>query len=161
MQVSEILRKIADIVDQEEGNVEQAAVVQPAQTIQQEPVAEPVQEPVPAPDATIAVTRVAGEVETGTDELCSDEVTMVSPLQQEHELLKKSQGVDNNVSEFADDEYDDELAAMKKSAGIGDEPQGPVDHAADCRTVSLNPRANAALEANNKAPLNHTQRRNR
>lgn len=87
MRVSEILRKLADIVDAEEG-IEQADDIE---------------------------NRAAPEpVETDNCDGTAPE-TMVSPLQQEHELLKKSQGVDNNVSDFAEDE---ELSAMKKNAGL-------------------------------------------
>lgn len=144
MQVSEILRKIADIVDQEESGVEAGPVTQA------EPPAVPV--PQPASNARITVTRTGGEIDPlgNEDECCRDEaqpeVTMVSPLQQEHELLKKSQGVDNNVSEFADDEYQDELAAMKQSAGIGEE-QASAKAQDEQREMEsqLNPRKNAAI----------------
>jgi hypothetical protein len=151
MRVSEILRKmaeIAELVDQDgEAEVEQST---PIQNI-------PAEQPAP-----IQNTPVEDEAEPSPD-LNAEEVTMVSPQQQELELLKKSQGVDNNVSEFAgddtDDDYDAELEAMKQMAGIGNEQEGPIDHAEACRPVSLNPRANAALEANNKPHLKHTQRK--
>lgn len=177
MQIADILRKAADLVDAAEGS------------IAQEPEAQQVQDP-----AANAPGQLAA-VEVDTDDN-TDKETMVSPLQQEHELLKMSQGIDNNVAEFAgdsdmeesngemdqaeqlqhpdhsEDEYkqmfgsdkesdDDELAQMKKMAGIGEEQQGPVDHAEECKPVSLNPRANAALEANGKEHLKFTKRRDR
>jgi len=115
-------------------------------------------------DVTATVTQL---VPVDTDEKLDPETaTMVTPLQQEHELLKKSQGVENNVAEFASQEgdYNDELSAMKKSAGIGEEQQGPVDHAADMQPVTINPRAVAATEANHGEPdprLKNTERRRR
>ena len=143
MRIGEILRKLADIVDQEEPATQQ-------EPVQQEPMAEPVQqEPVQQePVATVQVTRVAGEMDgdCGCDD--SDPV-MVSPLQQEHELLKMSQGVDNNVDEFADQEeagYQDELAAMKQSAGIGEEAANAKAQTEQAEMEnSLNPRRNAAI----------------
>jgi hypothetical protein len=48
---------------------------------------------------------------------------------------------------------------MKKAAGIGEEQQGPHNYAEDIKPVSLNPRANAALEANGKAHIKHTERK--
>jgi len=166
MRISDILRTMADAVDQAEGG-EQALQAEPTQIAPAPPEAvaqQPMQEP-------SAIPAMQGELEapaeeTPCGELDAGEVTMVSPLQQEHELLKKSQGVNNNVSEFAgdeqsDDDYDSELASMKQAAGIGEEQEGPYNHASDCRPASLNPRANAALEANGKPHLKHTQRRNR
>jgi len=145
MKVSEILRKIADVVDQDEATAEPA--VQPATSEVPSPQAEPVA-------ATITVTSTGGEIpDLGAEvECCNDKeepaVTMVSPLQQEHELLKKSQGVNNNVSEFAGDEdgYQDELAAMKQSAGIGEEQANTAAHKEAQRMEDqLNPRRNAAI----------------
>jgi len=162
MRISDILRTMADVVDKAEG---EAQVQQP---VAQEPVAV-------APVAPVVQGELEVPAETPCDaqaeldpELNADEVTMVSPLQQEHELLKKSQGVNNNVSEFAgdeqgDDDYDSELASMKQAAGIGEESQGPHNYAEDLKPVSINPRAVAATEANGKQDprLKQTQRRNR
>ena len=140
MRIGEILRKLADIVDQDEP------------VTQQEPVQA---EPEVGPGTTITVTSTGGEIDPlGTeDECCNDKeqpaVTMVSPLQQEHELLKKSVGVDNNVDEFAAQEeagYQDELAAMKQSAGIGEEAANAKAQSEQREMESqLNPRRNAAI----------------
>lgn len=71
MKTSEILRKVADLVDTIEGNEQ-------------------------------------------PDEHTSDELdTMVPPLQQKIEILKKSQGMDNVY-----DESNDELDQVKKNAGL-------------------------------------------
>jgi len=156
MQIGEILRKVADLADQADLANQGEAVAQP-ETIaaSQEPEM----------DVTATVTQL---VPVDTDEKLDPETaTMVTPLQQEHELLKKSQGVENNVAEFASqegDDYNNELAAMKKSAGIGEEQQAPVDHAQDLKPVSINPRAVAATEANHgesDSRLKNTERRRR
>jgi hypothetical protein len=174
MQIADILRKAADVIDQaaDEAGIQQ----EPAQDGQE------IVPTFPGQASALELTNVDND-----DETCGE--TMVSPLQQQHELLKKSQGVDNNVSEFAgdddcdqivagevdadgfDDESDeekeveeatDDLAIMKKMAGIGEPDTGaPINHAVDCQPATLNPRANAALEANNKPHLKHTQRRPR
>jgi len=152
MRISDILRKMADVVDQAEGG-EQAVQAEPTQIAPASPEAiaqEPAQEP------GIHATAISGEIEMPAEETpcCAaddDELTMVSPLQQEHELLKKSQGVNNNVSEFAGDEsgeegYQDELAAMKQSAGIGEEQANKAAHEEQRQMEDqLNPRRNAAL----------------
>ena len=203
MQISDILRKVADIVDQVEG---EGVAQEPG--VQQAPGAQPDQ----AQTGQLTAVDVSSDDNTETD-------SMISPLQQEHELLKKSQGVENNVSEFAGDEglegdveegrddmpdggelaYDqaapkeitpdddtsdhdrqdqlkfakapkdsdavdegnDELAQIKKNAGIGEEAQAPINHAADCQPASQNPKANAALQYNSKPHLKHTKRRTR
>ncbi len=155
MQVSEILKGIAEIVAQAENvaadgdqemNIGADSQVEPASSTQ--------------------LMQVDIDDTDGTEP-----ETMISPLQQEHELLKKLQGVDNNIEEFADaiaqvdaevghadmgESENDDLDKMKKMAGIGNEQQAPHNHAESCRTTSLNPRANAALEANGKAHLKHT-----
>ena len=89
MQLSELLRKLADLIDQAD-NVAAG----------HEGVAEP-----EAETGEIAVTHLEPVEQNCVDD--SEPASMVSPLQQEHELLKKSQGVDNHVAEFAED--DDEL----------------------------------------------------
>lgn len=121
MQVSEILRKMADILDQAESS--EVAAQAPA-----EPAAEPVQEPAQLEPVTV----------NNTDG--SDSETMVSPLQQKHELLKMATGVDNNVGEFADSEGVDELELIKQRAGIGAKQGNGVAPEAD-----INPKKNAAL----------------
>ena len=136
MRVSEILRQLADLVDQEEGT-DQMPVQMPDQTAQPDEMC-----------ADVAVTQME-PVEIALDG--TEDEPMVSPLQQQHELMKKATGVDNHVDTFAgEDGGEDELELMKKMAGIGEEQEGPHDHAADCQQVSINPRANAALEANGK-----------
>jgi len=162
MRIGEILRKVADLADQAEQAEQGQAVVQAEPIAAPEPIAAT---PEPAMDVTATVTQL---VPVDTDEKLDPETaTMVTPLQQEHELLKKSQGVENNVAEFASqegDDYNNELSAMKRSAGIGEEQQGPVDHAQDLKPVSINPRAVAATEANHGEPdprLQQTQRRNK
>lgn len=150
MQVSEILRKLADLVDQTEGEIAPEM---------------PAEEPC-VPGAGIQVTHLEPVEVDNTDG--SESEPMVSPLQQQHELMKKSQGVDNHVEEFAAEEqevapdddliYKDQIQAMQKIAGIGEENQGPHNYAEDLKPASLNPRANAALEANSKPHLTHTKR---
>lgn len=148
MRVSEILFKAAEMVAQSEAGEEVAQA--------------------PAADATAipvqAEPEAAPEVETPCDAE-ADLGPMVSPLQQEHELLKKSQGVDNNVPEFAEEDegFQSELASMKQAAGIGEEQQGPHNYAEDMKPVSINPRAVAATEANGKQDhrLQQTQRKDR
>jgi len=170
MRVSEILRNLADLVDQtEDAAVQDATGQMPVQAEQ------PCDQPGEG-GAEVTVTHLEPVEIDGTDN--SEPETMISPLQQEHELLKKSQGVDNHVEEFADASaqvdaevgeeantadqgYNDEIASMKQMAGIGEEQQGPVDHAQDLKPASLNPRANAALQANGKKHLAHTKRRDR
>jgi hypothetical protein len=92
MQVSDILRKLADVVDQAE-NI--------SADVQGETPAEQPEGDVEVNVAHLEPVEVSDEDDTETE-------SMVSPLQQEHELLKKSQGVDNHVDEFAGD-GDDEL----------------------------------------------------
>ena len=151
MQISDILRKVADIVDQ-------------AEDVSADAEAMPAEQPGAEGGAEIKIAQLEPVEVDGEDGTESE--TMVSPLQQEHELLKKSQGVDNNVDQFAeeegeveeDDSYNDELAQMKKMAGIGEE-EVSRDVSDNLRPASLNPRANAALEANGKEHLKHTQRK--
>ena len=130
MRVSEILRQIADIVDAKEETAAQeqeavqaaqaqeiATAVQGAQELQAGQVAQLVQA---AQNAKAAAGQddvsdnsappVSPQV-TSTDELTpcdnadgTEPATMISPQQQELELLKKSQGVENNVEEFANDD---------------------------------------------------------
>lgn len=82
----------------------------------------------------------------------TDTATMISPLQQKHELLKKVSGVDNDTEKF--DDYatddgscenaadpDDELQALKAMAGL-------LGGAQAANTVEeINPKKNAALAA--------------
>lgn len=149
MRVSDILRKMADVVDQAEG-AEQAVQQEP---VELEPAVEPAVAQEPVQEPVVQATAISGTIEAPAEETpcCAaedDDLTMVSPLQQEHELLKKSQGVDNNVSEFAgdEDEYQNELAAMKQTAGIGEEQASKAAHEEQRQMEDqLNPRRNAAL----------------
>jgi hypothetical protein len=58
----------------------------------------------------------------------TDPATMVPPLQQKHELLKMTAGIDNKVDTFGQ-----ELDTMKTMAGIGEVPPNR-----DPRRVTLN-----------------------
>ena len=94
MKASEILRKLADVIDSAEGD--QA------------------DQPETHPNVRGATAPVDA---TGGDEKLT--ITMLSPLQQDLELQKKAVGVNNA---FDDQEFDqeasDEIALIKKSAGI-------------------------------------------
>jgi len=48
----------------------------------------------------------------------TDDTVMIAPLQQKIELLKKSVGVPNAFDTDADQEQPDELALMKRNAGV-------------------------------------------
>ena len=113
---------MADVIDQVEGG--EAAAVAPTPA-----VAEP-----ECGQEFGQVEVPAGETPRDND---ADLGPMVSPLQQEHELLKKSQGVDNNVAEFAGEDtgFESELAAMKQSAGI--EGENNCEPEVKCRFVKL------------------------
>ena len=93
--MADILRDIADLLDQGQGaNISQNSTQQRMTAIKP---AEP--------------------------EL-NDEPLMVPPLQQKHELLKKVAGVDNTYGSDEQPEQGDELGRMRKMAGIvvaGDE----------------------------------------
>ena len=97
MRASEILRSIADMIDKTDPAAG-AATPSPNQaklTVVSKP-AEPEPDHDPCPDMTVN--------------------TMVSPLQQKMELLKKAVGVDSIFD--AGDEQPDELAVMRQNAGI-------------------------------------------
>jgi len=97
MRLADIMRDIADLLDQQQS---QGADLSQNLTQQRMTPAE-VEEP----------------------EL-SDEPLMVPPLQQKHELLKKVAGVDNTYSNDEEPEQGDDLNRMRKMAGIvvaGDE----------------------------------------
>ena len=106
MKASEILRKLADVIDAKETTQDQSQ--EPTAMIQGE-------EPV------TSTSGIEGEAQVNT-------VSMVAPLQQKLELLKKAAGVDN----MYDGEEEccdacgqtpcgcesDELDVMKRNAGI-------------------------------------------
>lgn len=94
MRASEILRNLANIVDAAETK---AAAQPPA------PEAEPTRAPVSLPAS-----------EPGEPELD----VMVPPLQQKIELLKKATGVPSAYDHFDDEEPQDDIEQLKKSAGI-------------------------------------------
>jgi hypothetical protein len=97
MKMSDILRDLAELLDQHQG---QGADMSQNMTQQR-------MKPIQAPEPEL-----------------SDEPLMVPPLQQKHELLKKVAGVDNTYSNDEESEQGDELGRMRKMAGIvvaGDE----------------------------------------
>jgi hypothetical protein len=94
MKLSDIMRDIADLLDQQGDNPQGGATNSHLK-------------PVQAPEPEL-----------------SDEPLMVPPLQQKHELLKKVAGVDNTYGNDNQPEPGDELGRMRKMAGIvvaGDE----------------------------------------
>ena len=94
MKASEILRKLADVIDSAEGD----------------------QADQPETHPNVRVAPVPAETNT-TD--ASVKIAMLSPLQQDLELQKKAVGVNNAFDDQAfDQESPDEIAVLKKSAGI-------------------------------------------
>jgi hypothetical protein len=94
MKLSDIMRDIADLLDQQGDNPQGGATNSHLK-------------PVQAPEPEL-----------------SDEPLMVPPLQQKHELLKKVAGVDNTYGNGDQPEQGDDLGRMRKMAGIvtaGDE----------------------------------------
>jgi hypothetical protein len=97
MKMSDILRDLAELLDQHQG---QGADMSQNMTQQR-------MKPIQAPEPEL-----------------SDEPLMVPPLQQKHELLKKVAGVDNTYGNGEEPEQGDDLSRMRKMAGIvvaGDE----------------------------------------
>ena len=89
MKLSDIMRDIADLIDQQGDNQQGGATNNHLK-------------PVQAPEPEL-----------------SDEPLMVPPLQQKHELLKKVAGVSNAYDQEAgSDQQPDDLDRMKKMAGI-------------------------------------------
>jgi hypothetical protein len=89
MKLSDIMRDIADLLDQQGDDPQGGATNSHLK-------------PVQAPEPEL-----------------SDEPLMVPPLQQKHELLKKVAGVDNAYDQEAGgDQQPDDLDRMKKMAGI-------------------------------------------
>jgi hypothetical protein len=94
MKLSDIMRDIADLLDQQ-GDDQQGGATNTHL------------KPVQAPEPEMA-----------------DEPLMVPPLQQKHELLKKVAGVDNTYGNDDHPQQGDDLKRMRKMAGIvvaGDE----------------------------------------
>lgn len=95
MRLADIMRDIANLLDQQQGADMSQNSTQQRTT--------PIQSPEPE---------------------LSDEPLMVPPLQQKHELLKKVAGVDNTYGNDDQPEQGDDLMRMRKMAGIvvaGDE----------------------------------------
>ena len=107
MKASEILRKLADVIDSAEGGQEQSQTVAPQSVPAQPQRAELVAIEVPNTDT-------------------ADAGTFVPPLQAKIELLKKAVDVDSIYDQGGPDEEltghgddnEDELDQMKKMAGI-------------------------------------------
>lgn len=95
MRAAEILRNLANVIDQAQNGKQAAEVPQQSQRAELTPV---------------EVDNTEG----------GDGVTMVAPLQQKMELLKKAAGVPNMYDEHGsgDVEEEDPLNQMKKMAGI-------------------------------------------
>ena len=85
MKISDIIRKFADHLDQQEGEHDPKQEIDPAHTV---------------PQAT------------------ENPATMIPPLQQKLELLKKSVGVDSVFDSDSDSSDHDELDDIKKLTGI-------------------------------------------
>ena len=103
MKISDIFRKIADVIDHEEhAGRPDAAIQNPAE--------------LSAASAGLPVDHV-DNADAGAD----DEV-FVPPLQRKLELLKRAVGVDNVYDDQRADEVegnnDDALAALKRNAGL-------------------------------------------
>ena len=98
MRASEILRSIADMIDKADPAADTAnqSPNQAQLTVVSKP-AEPEPEHDPSPDMTVN--------------------TMVSPLQQKMELLKKAVGVDS-IFDGGRDDPEDEISIMRKNAGM-------------------------------------------
>lgn len=131
MRVADLLRAMVDMVDSAEQQ-NSGGSAQPAPTVvvvnntpNNQPQQQPQQQPVPQqqqPAGTLNPVQVPN-----TDD--SEKTTMVPPLQQKIELLKKSVGVDNEFSQGfdqVDQEHDaeqghqqpDELDRVRQMAGI-------------------------------------------
>jgi len=93
MKAAEILRKLADMIDQHSDQGEQA---RPENSM---PHAEL---------APIAVDNTDG----------TEPTTMVPPLQAKLEILKKATGIDSHFDDEETEEVPDELARIKQNAGI-------------------------------------------
>lgn len=134
MQVSELLRKLADLVAQAE--TEGTSIAAPAQQ------AAPEQGEVVARTVKLTPVQVP-QVADGEGE------PMVSPLQQQHEMMKKSMGDDEGEYEETEecegddeDAYQAELDSMRRIAGIGEQQQTKESKP----EMEVNPRKTAAQE---------------
>jgi hypothetical protein len=102
MRAQEFLRQIADMLDQKEGGAKPQADVKPNRAVLT---------PVPKPEEPEC--GCGGHDDDSAPEMNVD--TMVPPLQQKIELLKKAVGVD---SIFDTDEEPDELDVIRSLAGM-------------------------------------------
>ena len=152
MKVGEILRNLADQIDAHHATKSAEAKVMQAQQAGAEANAVAQQTADAAMAQAVVLAPEPEAVEVSNDD-GTDTATMVSPLQQKHELLKLAGGIDNNVDTFdqgCDGEgVDDDLADILKMAGIG-EPQQDPNVASQLGPISINPKANAAI-------MHHTQ----
>lgn len=173
MQVSEILRKMADIVQADEelkekefealqkaqsaeisNAVEANKDLQAGQLAQLVQTVQNLKQTVSSDDASPNNSVAACSPEASPEEASPEEASpeddltpaddtnhsvMVSPQQQELELLKKSQGIENHVEDFAEDE----IELLKKMAGLGQEQ---TTHETKDDPMHVNPRKNAALD---------------
>ncbi len=123
MKVSEILRDLANYIDQVHSDDESSGHTEPV------------------------------EVDNDDD---TESETMVSPLQQKHEILKKAADKldhpeyepDQDFEQVSDEDEMAELEMLKKCAGIYDVKPVPGDDMSSMTTIpSINPKMNAALEA--------------
>jgi len=92
MKMSDILRTMADIMDCENDNQADPSLL----------------------DVTTTTTDLTPDNDDITDN------TMVPPLQQKHELLKKASGVNNNTDQF--EQPDTEMDMLKSLAGLSTSP---------------------------------------
>jgi hypothetical protein len=93
MKAAEILRKLADMIDQHSDQGEQA---RPENSVQH---------------AELAPVEVDNSDETELS-------TMLPPLQAKLEILKKATGIDSHFDDEETEEVPDELARIKQNAGI-------------------------------------------
>jgi len=142
MKVGEVLRGLADKIDAKEAQQSAESLIQQSNLMAQQANAMAQNTVQSAMAKTVILAPEQEEVEVDNTD-CTDVETMVPPLQQKHELLKKATGVENNVSEFAKEE-DNEITIMKKMAGIG-EPEQDRDMSEFVKPVEINPRKNAAM----------------
>lgn len=107
MKASEILRKLADVVAAAEGGEHTG------------------QEQTQHVPQNVNVVELTPAHADNTDN--TDKTTMVPPLQQKMEILKKSVGVNNEFDQGFDQEQSSELNDVKKLAGLSATQQEAAD----------------------------------
>lgn len=110
MKLSDIMRDIADLIDQKTG---QSGTDEIGRSLGSD-----------GGDAMSSKTMQRMTAVPAPEQDTGDNDKMVPPLQQKHELLKKVAGVDNEYDREGGEQQPDELDRMKKMAGIviaGDE----------------------------------------